>query len=89
MSFTTEKVSSNYTIEVTVEQMLAILARDNESATEDCLHTQLARIDGIEDTVEYDGHFGPFVFVTIRDEEDEPNTWETILQTIDEYLGVL
>ncbi len=88
MNFTTEKVSSSYTIEVTIEQMQRILVRDDAELTvDDCLFSQLALIDGVDDNVEYDGHFGPFIYVTIKDEEDEPDTWKKILQTINEYLG--
>jgi len=29
------------------------------------------------------------IFVSIKDEYDNPETWEMIFQTIDEYLGVL
>jgi len=90
MSFTTEKTATSYSIGLTTEQMLAIMDKDNnEPSIVNCLNIRLGDIDGVIDDVEYNGHFGPFIFVSIKDEYDNPETWEMIFQTINKYLGVL
>ena len=60
----------SYRVEITVEEMVAILDRDARcfQSLFECLQS----LDGVIN-VEYDGHFGPNVFYDVNDEDDGPN----------------
>jgi hypothetical protein len=36
--------------------------------------------------IDYDGHFGPHIFLSIEVEEDTKETWGLIFDTIENYL---
>ncbi len=58
------------TFEVTREYFTAITDKDHEvDKWEDTLCYQLGQLDGVRD-VDYDGHFGEFIYFTIDDIED-------------------
>lgn len=79
-------VQSTYSIQVTVDDLLKITRKDNESDSgDDQLYLLLEEISGIK-SVDYDGHFGPWIWVTVDKDKDNAETWKRIEGTIKEYL---
>lgn len=60
-------VQKTYCIDVSVDRM-------NEILKENILCEQLNGLEGII-KVEYDGHFGPYIFMTIEVGVDTDETW--------------
>lgn len=79
-----ECVAKQYTIEV---DLLKIMDSDsfheNENEWDEILDQKLDKIKGVED-VDYNGHFGSYVFLTIETEFDTPELWLEIEKTIKE-----
>ena len=71
-----EITQHTYCVRTGSDKLLEILKRDEDYSTP-CVAEQLAGIFGIS-RVEYDGHFGGYVFLTIDVEEDTEETWEQI-----------
>lgn len=70
--------STDYAIEVGVERLLGILAEDKaEMSHSQTLGGRLEEIDGV-DRVNYDGHFGPYVYLRVCVEDDNDETWAEI-----------
>lgn len=65
-------VQKTYAVDVTVNRLFEILREDAESGPS--LDMKLRELDGII-KVEYDGHFGPHIFITIEVGEDTDETW--------------
>jgi len=83
MATTKRVISTNYSIDVSVKELLSIMSKDNE--VERPLYVLLAEIDGVYD-VDYSGHFGPYIYITLLIEYDNKNVWKTIHKTIKNYL---
>jgi len=49
------------------------------------LYEELDKLDGVNDT-NYDGHFGPYIFLNIEVECDTPETHEQVIQIILRHL---
>lgn len=80
--FHAERVQSTYCIEVGVDVLLSIVDRDWRE--EDC--TLLDRLERLDcHRIEYEGIFGPFVWVTIDKEYDTAVNMLHIMQLIDDY----
>ena len=74
--FKREVTQRAYSIEVGIEGLLALLERDkNYSKPSVC--EMLEKIDGVW-KVEYDGHFGPYVYLSVDVEDDTEETWAQI-----------
>lgn len=75
--------STNYVLEVSVQNLLDIMRKDMD--TEKPLYRQLIDIDGVSD-IDYDGHFGPHIYLTVSQEHYNTDTWSIIYKTIGNYL---
>ena len=74
-----------YTYEVTREYFTLITDKDHETDSwEDTLCSQLGRLEGVRD-VDYDGHFGEFIYFTIDDIEDCERLRDEIRSMIHSY----
>ena len=77
-----ECVSRQYTIEVDLMKIMDSddyhENQDNEDAV---LYNVLSKLPGV-DNVDYNGHFGPYVWVTIDARNDNAETWEAIEKLI-------
>lgn len=51
------------------------------------LYEKLGELDGVAD-VDYDGHFGPYVFLTIEKEHDTAETKRKIREIIKKHLSM-
>lgn len=82
-----EKTSVNYAITVTVDEMIKIHRKDNELLLED-EKTLFDLLDKLPYTikVEYEGMFGPHIFVELGVEDDTNTHWREILKIITEYV---
>ena len=76
-------VSSTYTIKLSEEVFARIIHKDHESE-KPSLYLLLNRIDGITD-VDYSGHYGPVIIITLDAEYDTPITWLSIRNIITKY----
>lgn len=84
-----EKLATDYGIEVTVEEMKAILHYDWGCSIEryegPTLCGRLNEIEGVS-RVNYDGHFGPSVFLTLETNEDTPQKHEQIKTALQKHI---
>lgn len=92
MPYSFEKVCTSYSIEITDQLFLSLLRSESAEtgnaayqAGNQTLAAKLDRIPGVSD-IEYDGHFGPAVFVTISSEEDTEQVKGEIIKTIKDHL---
>jgi len=77
-----ECVARQYTIEVDLRTIMDSDAYlENENKWESHLFHMLDKIPGVGD-VDYNGHFGNYVWLTIESHLDNDNTWELIMQAI-------
>jgi len=88
MAMWKEKVSHTYTIRVLLENFFTIMDKDNEAIAEDekTLSDILDDFPFIE-KVEYDGHFGSFIFITQDVRDDTKENWLKIEKAIKDYIG--
>lgn len=77
-------LSTTYSVELQVEQLLRVLDLDREDIVP--LFVRLGKLEGIR-MVDYDGHFGPFVFLTIDTDADTEDTKNAVTACIQEYLA--
>ena len=78
--FKKEVTQRVYAIEVGVKGLLDIIERDKDYSTP-CVAEELEKLDGVW-KVQYDGHFGPFVYLTVDVEDDTDKTWYLIKSII-------
>jgi len=80
-----EAFKTSYCIGLTVEEFVRILDGDKKAFEDDekDLSQKLDALDGVYDT-DYNGHFGPNVFVTIDKENDNMDTWSKIKELVKE-----
>ena len=74
--FVRDKLSTNYCIYLSKEEMLAILDHDKQQDGES-LFDMLEAMAGVSE-IEYTGLLGPRVFLTIDLEDDNRRTWRKI-----------
>lgn len=67
-------ISKNYCIEISIERMKEILKDDS-------IFDELDKINGIT-KIEYDGHFGPYIFLTLDVNLDTAKTWALLEELI-------
>jgi hypothetical protein len=88
---TLEKTATRYRIEIEVEEMQAILCYDEacgvERETGPTLCYKLSELPGVY-KVDYNGHFGPAVFLTIDEESDRPRIHGQIKAIIRKHIKV-
>jgi hypothetical protein len=79
-------VQTTYVVALSEADMLAILQADQETPRQvDFLFGKLDGIDGVSGT-DYDGHFGPKVWVTIEQAHDSAATRLEVARTIEEHI---
>lgn len=75
MDFKLECVSRSYTIEV---DLVKIEASDSEkdihNKQDEILYNQLSKLEGVSNA-DYNGHFGPYIWLTIEPEFETPELW--------------
>jgi len=76
-------MSTNYALDIPAEKLSAIMDKDCEA--EDSLYMLLIKIDGVSD-VDYNGHFGPHIYITLDIEYENEDVWKTIYKMIENYL---
>lgn len=75
-----------YTVEITVNEMLKVLDKDKKRfGTEATLYDQLYNLRTII-AIEYNGMFGPYIFLDIDKEDDTNKNWKEILEIITRYV---
>jgi hypothetical protein len=79
---------TSYAIPITVDEFSAIDNRDTENANNDDpeLSNILDALDGVWDT-DYNGHFGPSIFLTISSDCDTMLLKEKITNIILSYIA--
>ena len=92
MSLTFEISRRSYSIEIGVPRMFDLL--DSEDIVTDhaalkpgvlSLSEKLEKLPGVSG-VEYDGHFGPAIFLTVEDEHDDDAFKASVAETIESHL---
>ena len=71
-----------FDIEVTKEELSKILDLDNEVDVP--LYQELEKIEGVSE-IDYDGHFGPYIFLTVDLEHLDGST-KKIKEVIKKFL---
>jgi hypothetical protein len=79
----TSKAITAISYMISVEDLSAIMDKDDEHSPP--LYLLLSSIEGVFD-IEYDGHFGPHIYLSIEHEHDNQDIWKTIHKTIESYL---
>ena len=77
-----EKTSSHYCVAVSAERLLRIIEADDQ--LNDSLLDRLQQIGGVYD-VDYNGHFGLFVYLAIEVDYDTPTTHKAVIDVIESY----
>lgn len=77
-------VQKQFCIEITKEEMLKILRRDDNIGGD----SLFKRLDDLGDVteIEYDAFFGPYIWFTIGTEYDFPYNHKLISKTIQTYI---
>lgn len=76
-------ISTNYVLDIPAEKLSAIMFKDNEVPSP--LYLLLTDIDGVFN-VDYDGHFGPHICMTLDIESESEDVWKVIYEIIENYL---
>ena len=77
--------STKYVIALKDKALLDIMDRDMNIEIGQSLWETIGKIDGIID-VDYDGHFGNYIYVEVDIEHDTKDTWKLICGLINEYI---
>lgn len=86
---TREITSSSYKIKINdCEDFLNICNYDDELFYEDDSRPLWKRLDDISgvDEIDYNGHFGSNVWLTVTEEYNSNGTWIDIFQTINDFI---
>lgn len=84
-----ERLSTNYAVSISTEQMLALINAERlygPLQMEPDLSERLEKISGVS-KVDYDGHFGAAIYLTLDLDSDSTKTHESIKATISEHLA--
>ncbi len=77
----------SYSVEITEEQLQVVLDKDVEvDNIKLMLFAQLEDIEGV-DNVDYDGHFGPYIFVKMAFVDDTQQTRDKIEEIINNFIN--
>lgn len=79
-----ERQSTRYSIEIPVEDFKALESRESNSITK-TLAEAIEELPGTAN-VEYNGHFGNYVFLTIEMDWDIPETHRSIKKMIRQHI---
>ena len=83
-----EVVSTSYAMAIEdVDDYLAIEKYEGDQDASKCLYMTLERIDGIH-TVDYNGHFGAYIYLTVETEHDTKETHDKIINLITNQIIV-
>ena len=86
--FKREATSTNYAIEIpNVDKFLAIDKYELEQDASDCLYLSLETIGGVNN-IDYNGHFGSYIYLRLDITDDTPETWEAINKMIADQIEV-
>ena len=87
MSYTLERVSSHYALDITESEMIDLLEYewDRESEYGQSLVQRLIEETPVYD-VEYDGHFGAVIYYTLHVTDDCDNMHDKIKEIVKEQL---
>lgn len=77
--------NKQYAIEIDVEDMLHLLRTEVDMFNEDMLGEKLFELSGVEN-IEYNGHFGAYIYLTISTECDNEATWNQIKEIINKAI---
>jgi hypothetical protein len=77
-------IQKQFCIEVAPEEMLKILRRD-DTISGDSLHQRLFNLGDIH-SINYDGHFGPYIWFMINVVYDFPHNHKLIENVIQNYI---
>ena len=81
-----EATSTSYAIPVTIEEFQSIEEKDNQAeACEHCLFKWLESIEGVSN-IDYNGHFGPFIYLQIETPLDNDETKAFISQLLQDFI---
>lgn len=86
---TREITSSSYRIKIDdIEDFLNICGYSDELLYEDDSRPLWKRLDDIRgvDEIDYNGHFGSNVWLTVEESYNSNGTWIDIFQTINDYI---
>jgi hypothetical protein len=79
-----EKLESRYAIYCPKDHLLRILELETGYQNE-TLDEILRQIDGVKD-IEYNGHFGPYIYLTVETDVDNDKTWKQIQTEIRNFI---
>jgi hypothetical protein len=79
-----EKLESRYAIYCPKDHLLRILELETGYQNE-TLDEILRQIDGVKD-IEYNGHFGPYIYLTVETDVDNDKTWKQIKTEIRNFI---
>jgi len=81
-----EKLESRYAIYCPKDHLLRIMEIESSFRYEDqTLDEILRQIDGVKD-IEYNGHFGPYIYLTVETDVDTDKTWKQIQTEIRKFI---
>ena len=63
-----EVISTNYSLDIPTKKLIEIMRKDGNCDAP--LYIRLGNIKGVYD-IDYDGHFGPHIFLSVEIEHDE------------------
>ena len=79
-------IATKYSIEMPMDDFCALESYENELPTIDnCLFTTLEKQTYACD-VDYNGHFGNYIYLTLETEDDTPEMWADIMRIITEQI---
>jgi len=79
-----EATEIQYALSLDAPTLLKIL--DKDTISEESLHEHLDKIEAIRD-IDYNGHFGPYIYLKLSADHDDSATWCIIHKIIDEYVA--
>lgn len=86
-------IEKQYQVEVDMRKILDAEGwhTNGSGAYKDTLHAKLMELEGLHGSqqVDYDGHFGNYLYITIHPSYDTPEFWKQIESTVEKYLSIL
>lgn len=76
----------SYTVEIEVDDMLAILKVEEVNWTLMHLYEKLDKLQGVSD-IDYNGHFGPHIFYTVTAASDEAKLHAAVKTMIADHIS--
>ena len=79
-------IVTQYEVGISEESFDAITDRDIHESDCKQLYEQLLEIEGVYD-VDYNGHFGTHIYLSIHKEHDHDDTWKVINRMVRDYVN--